>query len=355
MHSTSRLYFLDALRAFAILMMLQGHFVSGLLDPAWKNPENNFYAFWLYCRGFTAPVFFTLTGWVFAFLLLRNPLQGWHNPRVKKGFKRMGELILWGYLLRLNFLSFLSGTPNRSFFYPDVLQIIGLGIGFLLCIYLLCHPLKKGITAFVFLTIGLVIFMAQPLYVDHSFPWLPKAIAAYLTKANGGVFYLFPWLGYVSIGAFIAYVFPANTQQLWAWASGFFGLGYWLIVHSSSFFISLEQSGAGSLFRQVAYNNFLFIRLGDVFLLVGLFMAINRLLKGSLWAKIGRETLRIYIIHYFILYGSLTGFGLYKIFFQKLSLLATCSGLVGFVFCCTSLALYLPHIKTRMKQKIYIP
>ena len=27
-----RLYFIDALRAFAILMMLQGHFINGLLD-----------------------------------------------------------------------------------------------------------------------------------------------------------------------------------------------------------------------------------------------------------------------------------------------------------------------------------
>ena len=36
-----RLYFLDALRAFAILMMLQGHFISGVLDPVFKSPENS--------------------------------------------------------------------------------------------------------------------------------------------------------------------------------------------------------------------------------------------------------------------------------------------------------------------------
>ena len=79
-----RLYFIDALRAFAILMMLQGHFISGLLDPVFKDPTNPVYSFWLYCRGFTAPVFFTITGWVFTFLLLRNPEQGWKNPRVKR-------------------------------------------------------------------------------------------------------------------------------------------------------------------------------------------------------------------------------------------------------------------------------
>ena len=40
-----RLYFIDALRAFAILMMLQGHFISGLLDPVFKNPDNPIYSF----------------------------------------------------------------------------------------------------------------------------------------------------------------------------------------------------------------------------------------------------------------------------------------------------------------------
>ena len=94
MKESQRLYFLDALRAFAILMMLQGHFISGILDPNFKNPENSIYNLWLYCRGFTAPVFFTVTGWVVFFLLLKNPVQGIQNPRIKKGLKRGGELIL---------------------------------------------------------------------------------------------------------------------------------------------------------------------------------------------------------------------------------------------------------------------
>ena len=124
MGNPPRLYFIDALRAFAILMMLQGHFISGLLDPVFKDPDNPIYSFWLYCRGFTAPVFFTITGWVFTFLLLRNREQGWKNPRVKKGLKRTLELLFWGYLLRLNLPMLFNGKINNSFIYPDVLQII---------------------------------------------------------------------------------------------------------------------------------------------------------------------------------------------------------------------------------------
>ena len=98
MPTQSRIVFLDALRAFAILMMLQGHWMSGLLDVNQLDTTHWGYQFWLYCRGFTAPAFFTLTGWVFCFLLLKNPLQGTQNPRIKKGLKRGVELLIWGYL-----------------------------------------------------------------------------------------------------------------------------------------------------------------------------------------------------------------------------------------------------------------
>ena len=37
MKESQRLYFLDALRAFAILMMLQGHFISGILAVSYTH------------------------------------------------------------------------------------------------------------------------------------------------------------------------------------------------------------------------------------------------------------------------------------------------------------------------------
>ena len=349
-----RLHFIDAVRAFAILMMLQGHFISGLLEPSFKDPNNPIYSFWLYCRGFTAPVFFTITGWVFTFLLLRSPIQGWKNPRVKKGLKRTLELLFWGYLLRLNLPMLFNGKLNNSFYMPDVLQIIGLSLSFIICIYLYFGFLKRW-TAFVFLCIGISIFIAQPLYVDLQFESLPNYIAGYLTKANKGVFYLFPWLGYVCIGSFIAYIFNAKTEQLWSWGLGFLALGYWLVFKSSAFLIDLEFFSGIDLFRQVAYNNFLFIRLGDVCFLFGGFILANDFLKKGLWTSLGSKTLEIYIVHYFILYGSLFGVGLYKYFKYSWTLTQSILGAIAFMIVCSSLVLleahYRPKIRTFLKEK----
>jgi uncharacterized membrane protein len=338
MNKNPRLYFIDALRAFAIIMMLQGHFISGLLDPSFKDPSNPFYNFWLYCRGFTAPIFFTITGWIFTFLLLKNPVQGWGNPRIKKGIKRGIELIIWGYLLRLNLPMLFKGHINHSFYYPDVLHIIGLSLLFILFCYLLFGQLKRWL-GFLFLLMGILIFLGQPLYVDLEFSHLPNFLAAYLTKANKGVFYLFPWLGYVSIGAFIATVFNPKTNRLWGWSLGFILMGLTLIYYSSSLFIQMEQYSGISLFRRVAYNNFLFIRLGDVLLLFGGFMLLNRYLSRSLFTKIGSKTLEIYIVHYFIFYVSLFGIGLFKYFSYSWSFSMSICGAFIFIIACVGLVI----------------
>lgn len=354
MGTPPRLYFIDALRAFAILMMLQGHFISGLLNTMFKDPSNPIYSFWLYCRGFTAPVFFTITGWVFTFLLLRNPVQGWKNPRVKKGLKRTLELLFWGYLLRLNLPMLLNGQINNSFIYPDVLQIIGLSLSLTILLYGCFHFMQRW-AGLVFLGVGLLIFITQPLYVDMVLEGWPNYIAGYFSKANKGVFYLLPWFGYVCIGSCIAYLFNPHTEQLWAWGLGFFAAGYWLIFKSSPFLIDLEFFTGIELFRKVAYNNFLFIRLGDVCMLFGGFILANDYLKKGLWTTIGSKTLEIYIVHYFILYGSLFGLGLYKFFKYSWTFPQAIVGALLFMLVCSALVLldghYRPKLLTFLKEK----
>ena len=342
--NTQRLYFIDALRAFAILMMLQGHFISGLLDTATVDTSNRVYRIWLYFRGITAPVFFTITGWVFLFLLQRNPIKGWQNPRIKKGLKRALELILWGYALRLSLPYFLTtGRLTKTFMRPDVLQIIGCGLLFSMLLYVLFNSLGKW-RPVLFFAIGIGIFVCEPLYSDVVFENLPLFVAAYLTKAHGAVFYLLPWLGYVSIGAGIAFLMPNKPKKLPLWAMGFLGIGYVLSFHSTAMLHGLAATLSSTLLQQVSYNNFLFIHLGDVLMLFGVFMLVESLVKQSLWQRIGTKTLSLYIVHYVILYGSFTSIGLYKFYHNALSWEVSVLGALGFVVGVTTTVLLYPKI-----------
>ncbi|MEK9613661.1 MAG: acyltransferase family protein, partial [Flavobacteriaceae bacterium] len=304
----------------------------GLLDISTIDTQNIFYRFWLYCRGFTAPIFFTITGWIFTFLLLKEEKEGL-NPRIKKGIKRGVELLIWGYLLRLNLPSLLWGSFNDSFTQPDVLHIIGLSIGFILLFYTGLRFLKNHL-AWIFLTFGLILFLLEPAYSQLNLDSLPKFLAAYLIKGYGGVFYLLPWLGYVFIGSSLAFFFNSRYATYKTWILPSTLLGLLLIFASSMLLNSLGIVLNLSLFKQVAQNNFLFIRLGDFFLLLSFFMLFQSGFQNKLWRFLGTNTLVLYIVHYFILYGSITGWGLYKFFAHQLSLGETVLGLILFLAGC---------------------
>jgi uncharacterized membrane protein len=70
--SKRRIVFIDALRAYAILMMLQGHFTDTMLAVEYRDPANFLYGLWYFMRGLTAPIFFFSTGLVFIYLLLKD-------------------------------------------------------------------------------------------------------------------------------------------------------------------------------------------------------------------------------------------------------------------------------------------
>ena len=80
----TRLYFIDIVRAIAILMMLQGHFVDTLLDPQFRNDDYTAFRIWSYFRGITAPTFFTISGLIFTYLMLKAKQKGELNFRIKK-------------------------------------------------------------------------------------------------------------------------------------------------------------------------------------------------------------------------------------------------------------------------------
>ncbi len=354
---TTRLYFIDAMRAWAILMMLQGHFVDGLLANTFRDNADTVYSIWKYFRGMTAPIFFTVSGFIFTFLLIRSAKKGFANPRIKKGIKRGIELLLIGYLLRTNLLGLLYGKLYDSFYLVDVLHCIGLSILFIIGLYLLFYKNGKTLFMGVLLAITLVLFMFEPQYEQWSYSFLPEALANYFTKSNGSVFTIIPWFGYTSFGGFMAVLFTKyqHAKHLYTVAiTSAISLGLLLIFYSSDFFLALSAYTGLQMFANIFYNNYLFIRLGDVFIAFAIFMLIRKWLTNSTLLKIGQNTLTIYIVHFILLYGSFTGLGLYQFFNHSLSPTVTIIGALLFMVVCSYTALvYEKHkivIKTQCAQ-----
>ncbi|MBU2997536.1 DUF1624 domain-containing protein [Cellulophaga baltica] len=351
---SNRLYFVDAMRAWAILMMLQGHFIDGLLSNTFRDSSNIFYNIWLYFRGITAPVFFTVSGFIFTYLLIKGDKVGFENPRVTKGIKRGLQLIFIGYLLRLNFWGLLFGHIYKSFYFVDVLHCIGFSILGIISLYIISKN-RKILFPVLLIGITILLFIFEPNYKNWSYGILPDTLANYFTKSNGSVFTIFPWFGYATCGSFLAVLFNKFKNFKYLYPTAIvtsITLGLMLIFQSSKIFLFLAQQTKFQVFADIFFNNYLFIRLGDVFLVFAVFMLVRKLFTNKTLLKIGQSTLSIYVIHYILLYGSFTGIGLYFFLNHSLSPLLTISGALLFMFSCTFFALKYETYKITIKAFI---
>ena len=352
---TARLYFIDAMRAWAILMMLQGHFIDGLLDNIYRDPNNMVYGIWKYFRGITAPVFFTVSGFIFTYLLIRVPQTGLDNPRIKKGVRRGIQLLIIAYLLRLNLFGLFKGMLYNSFFLVDVLHCIGLSILGIIGVYLLTQKGKKYIFPVTLLAISILVFAFEPIYKTWDLSFMPTALANYFSKANGSVFTVFPWIGYAAFGGFLSILFTKfkDVRNLYNIAIPMAALsGLLLIFYSSSLFVILSKWTGVQLFADIYFNNYLFIRLGDVLVVFALFMLFRQFLKDRTVLRIGQNTLSIYVIHFIILYGSFTGLGLYRFFNHSLSPEIVIPSALLFMLVCSYLALLYDTYELNIKASL---
>jgi uncharacterized membrane protein len=317
----NRLYFLDAVRAFAILMMLQGHFIDTLIDPIYRDTSSVIYNIWSYFRGITAPVFFTISGLVFSYLLLLAYRKGNDKERIKKGLFRGLLLLFIGYSLRINIVNWFNGYFDKYILVVDVLQCIGLSLIILIGLYALLKR-HSYIFSIVLFTLGFLCFITEPLYRNLYVEGIPTFLVNYITKQNGSVFTMLPWFGYTAFGAFLATVFFRHAHRArfkLITIITFFIFGFVLIEFSSVLLIKLTGISGIELFKQSANYNYLFKRFGDVLILFGVFYSLEPFLKQPLILKIGQKTLSIYVFHFILLFGSFTGYGLKRFFAQTLN------------------------------------
>ena len=336
--TTSRLIFIDIIRAFAICMMLEGHFIDGLLAPEYRDENNLFYATWHYIRGMTAPVFFTVSGFIFTYLLIKeqNPAKmGWNHVRVQKGVRRGINLIIIAYLLRANIFNlFTPGYTDMNVRRVDVLHCIGLSLLFLIAFYLLTYQRKNRLRmSIMLLGTTFVAFFFEPIYSHLTYEYLPMALANYFTKENGSVFTIFPWFGYASLGGFMGFLFYKNRENphlyrnmiIWYILLGviLITFPYWMGKIADTLQIHSLQL--------IAHGDYLIKRIGNVLLFFALFMILRHVITSPTLQKIGQNTLSIYVIHYIILYGSFTGMGLYRYFHDQLTPWQAIIGAILFV------------------------
>jgi uncharacterized membrane protein len=308
----NRIIFIDLMRAFAVLQMVQGHTIDVLLSDQYRNLSNPIFSLWFFMRGMTAPIFLFTAGNVFMYLfrLVNEPFG--KNPRVKKGIIRFFLLLVLGYLLRyptptLFYFSNVSLGQWKTFFAVDVLQLIAFGLLFLMIAAFIAEKLKiSDYIVFTFFTLFFFILSIPFSKID----WLrifPIALAGYFYNGSGSNFPLFPWAGYVIAGGILG-SYLAKHPNIFKTAK--FSLN---LTFLGAMFIILSIIGHQV---ELAFNvksdfwsnspNLILYRMGIVLFLnsVVSFISLEVNSIPKFFILVGRNTLLIYIVHLMILYGS---------------------------------------------------
>lgn len=331
--SNSRLKFIDAGRSIAILLMLVNHFITLTIDKSSFDNNSSLYLIWVFVKGFTGPMFFSITGIIFVYLLCRNNHENFFKiNRVKKGFRRSIELLFWGYLLQLNiqdFNQYITLEFNSWVFAFHVLQCIGIGIILILLIFGIFKLINVGKLHTYYLITGTIMFLLYPslkeLPQETFFPNNTFEMFQNMLKGVYSVFPIVPWVAFVLYGAAVGALIHHYKDYITS------KRGYIIFILCGlalNFLPWLILTALDSIFdTNFVISSGLIARFGQVVVVVGILILLDKYFKSnSLFLRIGANTLPIYIIHVMILYSGFWGIGINQILKNALTPLESIFG-----------------------------
>jgi uncharacterized membrane protein len=318
-HGAHRVIFIDLARALAVAFMLYGHTASALLAPRYQ--VGRWFDVWQFQRGLTSSLFLLLGGFAFSIATSRRWASHvqW-SPALVKRIRRFGLFVVLGYALHLPAnrfadLSSVDADRWRAFFAVDVLQAIGVTFIGIQLIVLAARSRRT----FMFVTIGFaaVAVFATPLV--WTFDWtrvLPSFAAAYLSPATGSQFPLFPWMGFILLGAGLGQLYARwGASDLSAFAQrALIAPGVILVVIASVIRPRPELlfgSGPGNFVPAE-----MMMRIGACLIILAAFAHLSRRLSRlpHVFGAVAQESLLIYFVHLCIIYGSVWNIGLVQLY-----------------------------------------
>lgn len=335
-------------RSFAILLMLEGHFTGATLGNEYRDYQYPLYKFWHLLHGLTSPLFFTVTGLIFVYLLIgKENIPFNQNIRVRKGIKRISQLIFWGYFIQLNLWTIGKSIYYGTQFYLDwffafhVLQSIGFGLAIVILIYRIYRWINKGPIYLYYLIGGATMFVfygmmkayiiadekmiAEGLQQTRNY-W-PHGAPAVIQNMFYGPYSDFSFVrmsGYTILGGALGALIKINehnVRKLWFCITVILSglllaiMAKPILIHIDTFIEWIGLTENGTLW----YNATSISRFGQVVVLIGILMLVDKYIdvKAPLFLKIGQTTFPVYVVHVIILYGGIFGFGLKPYVFDR--------------------------------------
>lgn len=297
-HSRRELY-IDAFRGLMALVMVQGHVLDTLLTPlAVAEP---WYVFQRMFHGSTAPGFLFASGFVAG--LPRAPL----SPRASlRRARRLVFVLGVGYFLHLPYFSFwktMGAATSREravLLACDALHVIAVSQLFVLALqWLAGRHWTRWAGAFA----ALVIAVTPLVWTSGIAAGLPEAVAPWLDESTGSRFPVFPFSAFVLAGTLAGATIGRKEPRPRHRREVLWGL---LLVASGAALAALLSGRVAFWGPSPAY---VLLRLGGLLLLLrAIEAAAEQPVPGiRALALLGHETLLVYVLHLYLLFGGVFG------------------------------------------------
>ncbi|MFA3782660.1 heparan-alpha-glucosaminide N-acetyltransferase domain-containing protein [Melioribacteraceae bacterium 4301-Me] len=308
MNGKQRLLFVDLLRGWALIIMIEVHVFNAFLQQNIK--DESWFSIVNFVNGLVAPSFLFVSG--FAFILSINKDSQAIDNKLWRKIKRIGLIFSLGYILHIPYptLKGIIGkaTPNQlqEFIKVDILQCIAVGL--LLLIFLRITISHEKLFEYTLLLISVFVIIISPLFWSINFEkFLPIFFAAYFNQKSGSLFPIFPWISFLLAGSIVCIYYlrfrQNNKENLF--------INYTIFLGSTSAFLSylILHLNIFSSLSLLKPNPFFFTeRLGIVMLLLSFFWKYTQLRqKDSFVTDVSRESLLVYFLHLEIIYSKILG------------------------------------------------
>lgn len=281
-------------------------------------------------RGFTAPVFLTVSGMLFAITLKRNDQGQISKLLAWKRVRWALILMVIGYLMvfpanNIIHLFWVNADGWKMFFQTNILQLNAVTLALVtLTAYKTYSNKTLGIVSF---AIAMFITLVTP-FVNMSVNWfnfLPEGIAAFLSYAHGSIFPIFPFSSYMFFGVAAGTVLqrvPKEERFSYlkrnSWKVGLtlasiggalaYGLPYIPLYPPHDFLLSSPAT--------------VFLRTSFVFFMISVVAVIYPIFRKyeNTVALFGKQSLIIYVVHLVLLFGTPWFPSIGRIYFKSLTL-----------------------------------
>jgi uncharacterized membrane protein len=313
---TPRYGFIDLLRGVALVVMVETHVMNAYLPLALKKGSEFF--FWLaFTNGLVAPTFLFATGFSIV-LQANNQWENWlrFRPSFWRQMRRLGFITLVAYYSHLQgfrWSRYLAEWNDYNFWARslkvDILQCIVVSLLVVMALIFILR--KKSLLPWGALLLAVAVALVTPWMWAQDFrSEIPLSLALFLNPHGTSLFPIFPWIIFVLVGSSICCFFlkSVETLQTAAFMRNMAGLGA-LLIACGLLLRSAPYTLPGYVNFYTTSPLYAMIRIGCVLILCFL---LYKLEAGGKWIPgliqaAGQESLLVYGVHLWIIFGLLRG------------------------------------------------